>query len=206
VRFIFLIILFPFLARPQAPHIFYAMDSITKQIAYRQYYTENDLFAVDSMYVHARDLNKGNLPETFLSICFAVIPYNKVPIKVPIIHTILVFPLISSADSIFKLKNKRLPSHLFFDSPKEGDNDKNAHFFGSAFISYSSNIFDLGDVIGYFVEVFEESFEVQNQVDPRDMEANSLGQIFGRVIKTHKNVMPSQVMILKTLYHIRMNL
>ncbi len=90
--------------------------------------------------------------------------------------------------------------------PDEGDKDKNAHFFGSAFISYSSNIFDLGDVIGYFVEVFEESFEVQNQVDPRDMEANSLGQIFGRIIKKHKNVLPSQVIILKTLYHIRINL
>ena len=182
------------------------MDSISKQIAFNQYNVTDDLFAVDSMYISARDLNKGDIPETFLSLTFAVIPYNKVPIRLPVIHTLVVYKLISSVDSIFRLKNKKLPSHLFFDTPKEGDNDKNAHFFGSAFISYSSNILDLGDLIGYFVEVFEESFEVQNQVDPRDMEANSLGQIFGRIIKKHKDVLPSQVMILKTLYHIRINL
>jgi hypothetical protein len=206
VRLIILIILFPFLVKPQVHHLFYTVDSISRQIAARQLYDTEDLFEVDSMYMKARDLNKGDLAETFLSLTFAVIPYNKVPIRLPLIHTLVVFPLISSVDSIFRLKNRKLPSHLFFDTPKEGDNDKNAHFFGSAFISYSSNIFDLGDVIGYFVEVFEASFEVQNQVDPRDMEANTLGQTFGRIIKKHKDVLPSQVMILKTLYHIRMNL
>jgi hypothetical protein len=182
------------------------VDSISKQIAARQFNETNDLFAVDSIYISARDLNKGDLTETFLSLAFAVIPYNKVPIRLPLIHTLVIFTLISSFDSTFKLKNKNLPSLLFYDTPQEGDKDKNAHFFGSAFISYSSNIVDLGDLIGYFVEVFEASFEVQNQVDPRDMEANVLGQIFGRIIKKHKNVLPSQVMILKTLYHIRMNL
>jgi hypothetical protein len=118
------------------------------------------------------------------------------------------FPLISSADSIFKLKDKNLPARLYFDTPEDdfGDRDKNAHFFGSAFISYSSSIVDLGDLIGYFVEVFEESFEVQNQVDPRDIQANQLGNLFGKIIKKHKNVLPSQVLILKTLYQIRMNL
>jgi hypothetical protein len=206
VRFIILIILFPFLVKPQVQHLFYAVDSISKQIAYNDYNVTEDLFKVDSMYIHARDLNKDDLPETFLSLCFAVIPYNKVPIRLPVIHILVVYRLPSSVDSIFRLKNKQLPSNLFFDTPREGDKDKNAHFFGSAFISYSSNIFDLGDVIGYFVEVFEASFEVQNEVDPRDMEANTLGQIFGRIIKTHKNVLPSQVMILKTLYHIRINL
>jgi hypothetical protein len=187
-------------------HLFYPVDSISKQIAYNNYHTAEDLFAVDSIYIHARNLNKGDIPETFLSLCFAVIPYNKVPIRLPVIHTLVVYRLISSADSIFKLKNKRLPSHLFFDTPKEGDNDKNAHFFGSAFISYSSNIIDLGDLIGYFVEVFEESFEVQNQIDPRDIQANQLGNLFGKIIKKHNNVLPSQVLILKSLYQIRMNL
>ena len=206
MRLIFLLILFPFLVKAQVPHLFNAVDSITKQIASRHDFGTNDLFTVDSIYLHASDLNKGDIPETFLSLTFAVIPYNKVPIRVPLIHTSIVFPLICSVDSIYRLKNKKLPSTLFYDTPMEGDKDKNAHFFGSAFISYSSNILDLGDLIGYFVEVFEESFEVQNQVDPRDMEANTLGQTFGRIVKKHKNVLPSQIMILKTLYHIRMNL
>ena len=151
---------------------------------------------------------QGDLSETFLSLTFAAIPYNHVPIRFPGIHILWDFPLISSADSIFNLKNNNLPSQLYFDTPNDsyGDIDKNAHFFGSAFISYSSNIFDLGDLIGYFVEVFEESFEVQNQVDPRDIQANQLGKLFGKIIKKHKDVLPSQVLILKSLYQIRINL
>jgi hypothetical protein len=189
-------------------HLFYAVDSLTKYMAVKQYNELNDLYAADSIYLHAKAQLNGDLSEAFLSLTFAAIPYNNVPIRLPLIHIILNFPLMCSVDSIYKLKNHNLPAHLFFDTPEDdyGDRDKNAHFFGSAFISYSSNVIDLGDLIGYFVEVFEESFEVQNQIDPRDIQANQLGNLFGKIIKKHKNVMPSQVLILKTLYQIRMNL
>ncbi|MDR3667573.1 MAG: hypothetical protein P4L35_12085 [Ignavibacteriaceae bacterium] len=208
MKFIIIIILIPFLASPQVKHLFYAVDSLTKYMAVKQYNEINDLYAVDSLYLHAKAQLKGDLSEAFLSLTFAAIPYNNVPIKLPLLHVILNFPLMCSADSIYKIKNHNLPARLFFDTPADtfGDRDKNAHFFGSAFISYSSKVFDLGDLIGYFVEVFEESFEVQNQIDPRDIQANQLGNLFGKIIKKHPNVMPSQVLILKTLYQIRMNL
>jgi hypothetical protein len=208
VKFIIVIILFPFLVSPQVKHLFYAVDSLSKYLAVKEYNEINDLYAVDSIYLHAKAQLNGDLSETFLSLTFAAIPYNNVPIRLPIIHLMLNFPLISSADSIYKLKNHNLPARLYFDTPNDdyGDRDKNAHFFGSAFISYSSNVVDLGDLISYFVEVFEESFEVQNQVDPRDIQANQLGNLFGKIIKKHKNVLPSQVLILKSLYQIRMNL
>jgi hypothetical protein len=208
LRFTFLVILFPILVFPQARHLFNAVDSISKQIAERNYKEINDLFAVDSIYIHARNILDGDNSETFLSLTFAAIPYNNVPIRIPLINTLVNIRLICSVDSIYKLKNKKLPSRLFFDTPggSFGDKDKIAHFFGSAFLSYSTNLFDLADLFGYFVEVFEESFEVQNKVDPRDMEANSLGQLFGQIIKKNKNVMPSQILILKTLYQVRINL
>jgi hypothetical protein len=208
VKFIIVIILFPFIVSPQVKHLFYAVDSLSKYMAAKQYNEINDLYAVDSIYLQAKAQLKGDLSEAFLSLTFAAIPYNHVPIKLPLIHVILNFPLMCSVDSIYQLKNHNLPSRLYFDTPEGdyGDRDKNAHFFGSAFISYSSNVIDLGNLIGYFVEVFEESFEVQNQVDPRDIQANQLGNLFGKIIKKHKNVMPSQVLILKTLYQIRMNL
>jgi hypothetical protein len=208
LRLFLVIILFPFLASPQVRHLFYAVDSLSKYIALKQHNEINDLYAVDSIYLHAKDLLNNDPSETFLSLTFTAVPYNIVHIRLPIVHLMLNFPLLSSADSIFKLKNLNLPARLFFDTSEDdfGDKDKIAHFFGSAFISYSSNIVDLGDLIGYFVEVFEESFEVQNQVDPRDIQANQLGNLFGKIIKKHKNVLPSQVLILKSLYHIRMNL
>jgi hypothetical protein len=208
LKYSLLIILFPFLVSSQVRHLFYDVDSLSKYIASKKYNELNDLYAVDSLYLHAKQQLNNDLSASFLSLTFAAIPYNVVPIRLPVIHLILNFRLLSSADSIFKLKNHNLPSLLFFDTPEDdfGDKDKIAHFFGSAFISYSSNIFDLGDLIGYFVEVFEESFEVQNQIDPRDIQANKLGNLFGKIIKKHKNVLPSQVLILKSLYHIRINL
>jgi len=80
-----------------------------------------------------------------------------------------------------------------------GDKDKLAHFFGSAFLSYSSNYFDLGNAIGYLVEVFEESFKVQSSIDERDLITNKLGNLFGTVLKQNKNILPSQIIILRTL-------
>jgi hypothetical protein len=208
LKLVLIIILLPVLVFPQVKHLFCAVDSLSKYIAVKKYNELNDLYAVDSIYLHAKDQLKGDLSETLLSLTFATVPYNIVPIRLPVIHIKIYLPLISSADSIFKLKNHNLPTRLYFDSPDGnfGDRDKNAHFFGSAFVSYSSNIFDLGDLIGYFVEVFEESFEAQNKVDPRDMQTNLLGNLFGKIIKKHKNVLPSQVLILKSLYQIRMNL
>ena len=115
--------------------------------------------------------------------------------------------MISVTDSLFNLKNKYLPKYIFWDTPQNdfGDKDKLSHFFGSAFISYSSNIFDFVDLIGYFVEVFEENFKLQSTIDKRDMMANTLGNIFGKMLKENKNILPSQILITRTLSHFRFN-
>ena len=117
------------------------------------------------------------------------------------------YPLVSVSDSIFNLKNKHLPKYIFGDTPQNdfGDKDKLSHFFGSAFISYSSNIFDFGNLIGYFVEVFEENFRVQSTIDKRDMMTNTLGNLFGKMLKDNKNILPSQILITRTLLHFRFN-
>lgn len=160
-----------------------------------------ELSTVDSIYSEALKLNDNDRSETLLSLTFATVPYNEVPVQIPIIKSILNFPLISASDSIFKLKNVNLPRYIFFDSPNNnyGDKDKLAHFFGSAFLSYSSDFFDLGNAIGYFVEVFEESFKVQSSVDERDLITNKLGNMFGTMLNKNKNILPSQIIILRTL-------
>lgn len=163
--------------------------------------TYGDLVSVDSIYLKALEINDNYYSETLLSLTFATVPYKEVPIQIPLIKIILNYPLVSASDSIFNLKNENLPRYMFFDSPIDsyGDKDKLAHFFGSSFISYSSNIFDFGNPIGYFIEVFEETFKVQASVDERDLITNSLGNIFGKMLKRNKNILPSQIMILKTL-------
>jgi hypothetical protein len=97
---------------------------------------------------------------------------------------------------------------LFFDTPQNnyGDKDKLAHFFGSAFLSYESNIFDLGKLIGYFVEAFEESFKVQSSVDLRDLDVNDYGRLFGTWLKESNKLLPSQIFLLRSLRFFRVTL
>jgi len=162
----------------------------------------------DTLFEKALEITNGNYREALFALTFTVIPYNYVPIKIPLINVVFNYPLISACENVFDLKNKNLPKYLFFSSPTDnfGDKDKLAHFFGSAFLSYSNNIFDLTELIGYFVEVFEQYFKVQSSIDPRDIHADTLGDLFGRLLKENKKVFPSQLMMMKTLFYCRFNI
>ncbi|OGU91774.1 MAG: hypothetical protein A2492_07345 [Ignavibacteria bacterium RIFOXYC12_FULL_35_11] len=190
---------------PQQSKLSKSVNNISEFIASGEFLILKEqvggLSIVDSIYSQALKVNDNDHSEALLSLIFATVPYNEVPVQIPIIKSILNFPLIAASDSIFKLKNANLPGYIFFDSPMNnyGDKDKLAHFFGSAFLSYSSNYFDLGNAIGYLVEVFEESFKVQSSIDERDLITNKLGNLFGTVLKQNKNILPSQIIILRTL-------
>ncbi|GBD89203.1 hypothetical protein BMS3Abin03_03153 [bacterium BMS3Abin03] len=166
--------------------------------------TNSDLALVDSIYLRAVAFTENDYSEALLALTFTTIPYNEVPIILPLIKSIVYFPLISADDSTYNLKNKNLPTRLFFDTPNTvyGDRDKLAHFFGNAFIGYSENIFDLSNLIGYFVESFEESFKVQSKVDYRDLDVNRYGDLFGKLLQEDKKILPSQVMLIRSLSYI----
>jgi hypothetical protein len=170
--------------------------------------TNSDLALTDTIYLRAVHYKDYNYSEALLALTFAVIPYKSVPVKIPLIGIKLNFPLTSDCDSIFVLKNRNLPKKFYDDTPagNYGDKDKLAHFFGSAYISYTSRIFDLGNLIGYFVESFEDKFKVQSAVDPRDMRTNTLGQLFGRILKINKEILPSDVFIIYNMQFIIINL
>ncbi len=170
--------------------------------------TNSDLALVDSIYLRAIAFTEKDYSEALLALTFATVPYKKVPILIPIIKEVIYFPLIAADDSTFNLKNKNLPRYLFYDSPKtnHGDVDKLAHFFGNAFIGYSENIFDLSSLIGYFVESFEESFKVQSKVDYRDLDVNWYGDLFGKLLKENEKLLPSQIMLIRSLKYFRFTL
>jgi hypothetical protein len=167
--------------------------------------TNSDLALVDSIYLRAITFTEKDYSEALLALTFATIPYKKVPILIPVIKEIIYYPLTAADDSTFKLKNKNLPRYLFYDSPKTdyGDVDKLAHFFGNAFIGYSENIFDLSSLIGYFVESFEESFKVQSKVDYRDLDVNWYGDQFGKLLQENEKLLPSQIMLIRSLKYFR---
>jgi hypothetical protein len=170
--------------------------------------TNNDLALVDSIYLRGVGFYDGNYSDALLALMLAAVPYKEILIELPLLGTVLNYPLTSAEEEVFNKKNNNLPRCLLFDSPsgEYGDKDKIAHFFGSAFISYTGNIFDLGAAIGYFVEVFEESFKVQSSIDERDLLVNELGNYFGEALKYDKSILPSRFFILTTLIHIRHSL
>jgi len=167
-----------------------------------------DLSSTDSIFIIAVKFNDGNIGDALLGLMLATVPYREVPIQLPIVNSIVNFPLTSADEETFLMKNENLPRYLFFDTPQNnyGDKDKLAHFFGSAFLSYESNIFDLGKLIGYFVEAFEESFKVQSSVDVRDLDVNYYGRMFGEILKEKKTVLPSQIFLLRSVRYLRITL
>lgn len=186
-----------------------AVNSITEYIASEQFVEvrniSGDLASVDSIYLKALEINNNDYSETLLSLMFATVPYREVPIKLPLFNIIINYPLISADENIFNKKNENLPRYFFIDTPENdyGDLDKLAHFFGSAFLSYESNIFDLGELIGYFVEAFEESFNVQSNIDYRDINVNYYGRLFGKLLKKDKTILPSQILLFRSLNFFR---
>lgn len=163
--------------------------------------TNPDIVLVDSIYLRALKFTNNDYSEALLALTFTTIPYKEIPIEGPIFKTLMYFPLTSDDDSIFVLKNKNLPKYLYYDSPKSdyGDKDKLAHFFGNAFLSYSITIFDLANGFGYFVESFEEDFKVQSKIDYRDLEVNINGYLFGKILLENKNVLPSEIILFRSL-------
>lgn len=212
-NFIFiLVVLTTSVVYPQQSKLSKAVNFISEYISSNKFVEQkkitNDLNSIDAIYLQTVNQTENDFSEALLALTFATVPYKEVPIQLPLLKIVLNYPLISASDSIFNLKNENLPKYIFFDSLEDsyGDKDKLAHFFGSAFISYSSTIFDLGNPIGYFVEVFEETFKVQSSIDERDLITNKLGNTFGKLLKKNKNILPSQIIILRTLSHFSYNL
>jgi hypothetical protein len=194
---------------PQQSNLSKAVNHVSEYIASDHFvnlrHKIGDLSATDSIYAEALSFNRNDYSEALLSLMFATVPYREVPIQIPIIKTLVDYPLISADNETYQKKNKNLPRYLFFDTPNDdyGDKDKLAHFFGSAFLSYESNIFDLGKLIGYFVEAFEESFKVQSGVDVRDLDVNDYGRLFGKILKENKKILPSQIILFRSTRYIR---
>lgn len=167
-----------------------------------------DVSAADSIFIQATKFTNGNISDALLALMLATVPYREVPIQIPFLNTIVNYPLTAADETTFLKKNDNLPRFLFLDSPQNdyGDKDKLAHFFGSAFLSYESHIFDLGKLIGYFVEAFEESFKVQSSVDIRDLDVNDYGRLFGNLLQENNDLLPSQIFLIRSIRFLRVTI
>lgn len=189
----------------QNSRLFCIVDSITKFVSRDEFASLDisDLEKTDSIYSYALRVSDSE-SDALLGLTIALVPYNKIPVTLPIIHYKFDVPYLSSEGEYFFKKNKNLPKRFFLDSPQneDGDKDKLAHFFGSAFLSYNFRVLDYSLFIGYFVESFEETFGI-SRIDSRDMRANALGAMFGKLIRKNK-IMPSTMFLIHNLKYFKL--
>ncbi|MGE5402075.1 MAG: hypothetical protein ACM3S2_16885 [Ignavibacteriales bacterium] len=209
LRYILIIFLFPACLNAQVTKLGHAVDSLSRFIA-SDYFkglkaNTNDLALTDTLYNRALQFWDNDIQDALLSLTFATVPYKYIPMVLPLIKLRINVPIFSANDSVFALKNKHLPKELFYNSPQDqfGDQDKLAHFFGSAYLGYISRIFDFTKIIGIFVEDFEKAFYVQSAVDPRDLAADELGEFFGKALRKNKNLSPSGTLVTYPLIFFR---
>jgi hypothetical protein len=163
-----------------------------------------DLELVDHLYQKALTFFDNDASETFFCLTFALIPYNKILMRFPVLNFVMTIPLPSPSQNVFDQKLKVTPKKLFFDSPANdfGDKDKLAHFFANAFLHYNVNFFNLSEFLGIFVEFFEQAFFLQGGYDYRDLIANHIGEFFAGMVQKNPNAKPSEALLVYQLLYL----
>lgn len=165
----------------------------------------NDLIVIDSLYLTALKYHNGDISEGLLTIAFATLAFQELPVQVPIINFKIYLPLSHVDEKKFHEKVETLPKNIFFNSPKTkfGDKDKLAHFFGSAYLSHSFTIFNLSKFMGIFIELFEATFKVEGFLDYRDLVVNELGELYGNALIRNPDLLPSDILKIYNLLFFR---
>jgi hypothetical protein len=151
-----------------------------------------DMRAVDAIYLKALQIADYNIARALFLAFMGVLEHRKVDVKMPILSSLEV-PLTFEEDSVFTLRIKHLPSRIYNDSSPDvvGDRDKLQHFFGSAYLSYTSEASELTRSAGDLIEWGEAKIVVGGVNDARDKRANKHGESFGRDLLIVKTLLPS---------------
>ncbi|MBK7106387.1 MAG: hypothetical protein IPH62_13995 [Ignavibacteriae bacterium] len=182
---------------------------LSKYIASQEFELKNekDYYLVDSLFIKAVNFYDGDISEALLALTFATLPFNKMPVTIPIINLKLDLKLPSVNEKLFEIKKNNLPGIIYFDSNLNGnqDKDKVAHFFGNAFLKFNTTFFNLSKFFGMFVEIFESTFKVSGGIDFRDLQTNYLGEFFGYSLHNNKDLVPSDFFKLYSLFYFSYN-
>ena len=152
----------------------------------------SELSAIDSLYLRTLNYMNGDFSESLLVLTFATIPFSHMNLSIFGISFNIQLPAVD--EDLFTLKVNNLPSKLFLASPRSGDSDKIAHFFGNAFLSYNIRILNISEYMGRMVELFESTFKVQGGLDDRDLIINRFGSFFGKSLKEKDKLLPSDIL------------
>ncbi|MEN8191996.1 MAG: hypothetical protein ABFS12_04225 [Bacteroidota bacterium] len=164
--------------------------------------SRSDLELIDTLYRRALVIHNNKIDEALLTLTFATLPFDEMPLHFPFTNIRMGAKLPSGPDNTLNMKIERLPKNVFIDSPKTnfGDKDKIAHFFGNAYLSYSISIFNLSKFLSILVELFEDAFKVEGTIDNRDFIANFIGYHFGKQLLNDYSYLPSSSFNIYTFF------
>ena len=100
----------------------------------------SDTTAVDAIFLRAMAIADGRTGYALLISLIASMDHFRLGLRIPLLG-VLWLPLTTETDSTFRVRHHNLPKRVLPDSigRTESDKDKLQHFFGSAFIAYSTN-------------------------------------------------------------------
>lgn len=156
-----------------------------------------DLQAVDAIFNRALHLSWNNAYEALLISFLATMDHRAFGVRLPVVGSLLWFPLTSEFEDEFRERRQSLPSALYPDTPHDatGDRDKLQHFFGSAFLALVTESADAAERLGMFIEWGEDRFIVDGAFDDRDIRAGRQGQRFGLGLMADKGLRPSRFLV-----------
>lgn len=157
-------------------------------------HNNGDVKAINEMYNYALWITDYDIAESLFIISLSTLPYKRTPAKIPLLNFDMMFYFSMESDSSFKKRYENLPSHFLSDSPKGsfGDKDKLPHFFGSAYLSYTTDAKFVPEYIGDLIEEGEAFFSLEGFNDERDRRENSRGGEFGLALLHNPIAKPSQ--------------
>lgn len=156
--------------------------------------TYGELHALDDIYQKALDIEENDVQDALLAVALAVMDHKRLEFHLPLGVTIPV-PLTFESDTLFNVRLRNLPAHVYPDSPRDwfGDKDKSQHFFGSAYLMYLFRSRGIADFIGNAVEWEESLWGFEGAEDPRDVRSNRHGQDFGAALLKNPTTKPSDI-------------
>jgi hypothetical protein len=159
---------------------------------------EGDVRAADAIFLRALRVADYDIGQALFLSLLAALEHRRLPLHIPLVGAVNL-PLTFEEDSLFRARVRHLPTMLYPDSPKDdrGDRDKLQHFFGSAYVAYSSESLDLARTAGDVVEWGEAVVVVGGTDDPRDRKSNAQGSMFGHDLVYVKTMLPSDYLRLR---------
>lgn len=207
LKFILLFAIFSNANGQFCDNLFRSIDSLTIELSSLQFQKLKnqtpEIYLIDTIWNKSKRIS-SNYSDALLTATFSALPFREFPVVTPFLKIKFGIPLPVGPLNLFEKKFKNLPFKFLFNSPNGfGDRDKLSHFFGNAFLTYNAGFFTITKFMGILVELFENNFKENGEINLRDMQVNYLGGLFGLALRNNPETKPSDLLKIYNIFYLR---